>query len=96
MEQLLPFLLLALVFYLLIFRPMRARSKEISNIKSLQESLEPGTRIMMASGIYGTVRGVNDDEVILEIAPGTNITIARGAVAKVEEDDADLLPGDEA
>ena len=96
MERILPFLLLALVFYLLIFRPMRARSKEIANIKSLQDSLQPGTRIMMASGIFGNVRGVNDDEVILEIAPGTNITIAKGAVAQVEVDEAGPLPGDEA
>lgn len=93
MEQILPLFLLALIFYLLIFRPMRARSKEIANIKLLQDSLQPGTKIMMASGIFGTVRGVNEDQIILEIAPGTNITIAKGAVAQVEVEDAGPLPG---
>lgn len=88
MEQLLPILLLAVVFYLLILRPMRARQKEFVALKELQDSVQPGSKIMMASGIFGTVREVADDTIVLEIAPGTHITIARGAVATVEDDNA--------
>lgn len=92
MEQVLPFLLLALVFYLLILRPMRARQKEMGSIKALQDSLQPGTRIMMASGIFGVIREVHEDEVVLEIAPGTNITIVKAAVTQVEIDPDEPQP----
>lgn len=94
MEQLLPILLLALVFYLLIFRPMRARQKELAALQELQNALQPGVRIMMASGIFGVVQSVSDDEVILEIAPNIDITIAKGAVASVETESSDPLLGD--
>lgn len=86
MEQVIPFLLLAVVFYLLIFRPMRARQKEFAALKELQDSVQPGAKIMMASGIFGTVREVNKEEIVLEIAPNTNIVIARGAVAVINTD----------
>jgi preprotein translocase subunit YajC len=45
---------------------------------------------MMSSGIYGTVRSVTDDRARIEIAPGTEIEIARAAIAKV---DAPATPG---
>ena len=91
MEQIIPFLLLAVVFYLLIFRPMRARQKEFVSLKQLQDSVEPGSRIMMASGIFGTVVEVEEESLVLEIATGTEITIARGAVATVEGASQDPL-----
>ena len=43
---------------------------------------------MMSSGIYGTVRSITDDRARLEIAPGTEIEIARAAIAKVDAPDA--------
>lgn len=89
MEQILPILLLALVFYLLILRPMRNQKKEFAALQELQSSLVPGTRIMMVSGIYGVVKSVHEDEIILEIAPATDITIAKGAVANVVIDEPD-------
>jgi preprotein translocase subunit YajC len=39
----------------------------------------------MSSGIFGTVVSLADDRARLEIAPGTQIDIARAAIAKVDE-----------
>ena len=47
-------------------------------------SIEVGQRVMMSSGIYGTVRSIDDERARLEIAPGTEIEIARAAIAKVD------------
>lgn len=79
---LVPFALLVLIFYLLVLRPARKRQRDFVQT---QDSLREGQRIMLASGIYGHLRGLRDTEVDVEIAPGTVITVNRHAVAKVED-----------
>ena len=77
---LLPFVLIALVFWLLIVRPQRKRQQELS---STQASLEPGAEVMLGSGIFGTVVSLENETVHLEIAPGTTVKVARQAVIRV-------------
>ena len=60
----------------------------------MQSTLEVGDEVMLTSGVYGTVRGLDEDVAQVEIADGVTITVARGAVGQVvraEEapDDAD-------
>ncbi len=45
--------------------------------------LKPGDEIVTAGGVYGTISSVADDELMLEIAPGTTVRLARRAVAGV-------------
>jgi preprotein translocase subunit YajC len=40
---------------------------------------------MLGSGIYGTVVEVADDTLQIEVAPGTNVKVARQAVVRVVE-----------
>jgi len=87
----LPLLAIFLVFYLLIIRPQSRRAKALQQLRS---TLSPGDRVMMTAGIYGTLRSVDGDTATIEIAEGTVIEIATGAVASVErsaagDDDAD-------
>jgi preprotein translocase subunit YajC len=77
---LLPFVLLALIFWLLIIRPQRRRQQQLSKT---QQTLGPGTEVMLGSGIFGTVSSVEDDRIHLQIAPGTVVTVARQAVVRV-------------
>ena len=37
---------------------------------------------MTSGGVFGTIRGLDDDAVELEIAPGTVIRVARPAIAQ--------------
>ncbi|SFC77545.1 preprotein translocase subunit YajC [Nocardioides terrae] len=76
----LPFVLILAVFWLLILRPQQRRQREL---RALQSSLSAGSEVMLTSGIYGTVSATADDHVLVEIAPGVTIKIARGAVAQV-------------
>lgn len=78
--SLLPIVLLLVIFYLLVMRPARARQKEY---QSTQDALEPGRRVMLASGIYGELVSLGDTEAELRIAANTVITVNRQAVAKV-------------
>jgi preprotein translocase subunit YajC len=79
-------LLLVALFYLLLIRPQRRRQAVQSQMLS---SLEVGDEIVTAGGLYGYVREIDDDELLVEIAPGTNVRIARRAVATVLEPDED-------
>lgn len=77
-----PILLLVVVFYLLALRPARARQREFARV---QEQLAVGNRVMLASGIFGTLVEVGDDEARLEIAPQVVVTVKRQAIATVIE-----------
>jgi len=81
---LLPFVLLALVFWLLVFRPARKRQRETMQT---QASLEAGKRVMLTSGIFGDVLAVDDETIQVEIAPGTVISAHRQAVGRVVSSD---------
>jgi len=71
--------LLALM-WLLFIRPQKRR--QVAQQQTLQE-IEPGVEILTAGGVYGVVRAVEEDELTVEIAPGTNVRLARRAVAGV-------------
>jgi preprotein translocase subunit YajC len=87
----LPLVLIVLVFWFLVIRPTRRRQQQVS---SVQSSLGPGSKVMLSSGIFGTVVSVADESVRLEIAPGTTIKVARQAVVRVVEDTTPDLPTD--
>jgi len=49
----------------------------------MQSSLEVGERVMLTSGIHGTLREVGAETVTVEIAEGVRITVARAAIGQV-------------
>jgi preprotein translocase subunit YajC len=77
---LLPFVLIIAVFWLLVLRPQQRRQREL---RALQSSLTAGSEIMLTSGIFGTVSSTTDDHVLVEVAPGVTLKVARGAIAQV-------------
>jgi len=89
---LLPFVLLAGVFYLMLIRPARNRQREQQKVIS---RLAPGARIMTTAGLFGTVTAVEGDQIDLEIAPGVTVRYVGAAVSKVIESPADAGTTDE-
>lgn len=83
--SLLPLVGIALVFWLLLIRPQQRRVRELG---ALQQSLTVGEEIILTSGVYGVVRRLEDDHARVEIAPGVEIKVARGAVGGVVRPDA--------
>ena len=79
---LLPLLAILVLFWLMVIRPASRRQKAVG---ALQDSLQVGQRVMLTSGIFGTIASLTDERMHLEIAPGLQVEVARGAVAKVEE-----------
>ena len=68
------------LFWLFLIRPQRRRQAEQ---QTLIDSVEVGDEIVTAGGLFGHVQGIADDELLVEIAPGTNVRIARRAVAGI-------------
>ena len=81
----LPLVAIALLFWLMVVRPASRRQKELARIQS---ALQPGQRVMLSSGIFGTVASVVDDRVRVEIAPGVEVEVVRPAIGSVEAPEA--------
>jgi preprotein translocase subunit YajC len=75
----LPLLVIALLFWFLIIRPQRRRAAQQSR---LWDTLRVGEEVMTAGGLYGRIERVEDDAVLLEIAPETVVKIDKRAVAR--------------
>lgn len=85
---------IAAIFWLLIIRPAQRRQKEVANV---QASIAPGETVILTSGIFGTVSDTDDAALLIEIAPGVNIKVARGAVGSVvRQDETDDSPANDA
>ncbi|MEG0523523.1 MAG: preprotein translocase subunit YajC [Erysipelotrichaceae bacterium] len=77
------FLIIAMliIYYLFSFRLVKKR--EIV-LQSMHENLKTGARITFAGGIKGSVVSANGDELLVEIAKNTIITISRYAITSVD------------
>ncbi|MBT8208379.1 MAG: preprotein translocase subunit YajC [Acidimicrobiia bacterium] len=75
----LPLVLLAGVFYLAFILPNRRRLKAM---KELRSALQIGDQVRTAGGMFGSVVGINDDRVQIDVGGGTTITFAVGAIAE--------------
>ena len=99
MEQYFPFILLILAVLLLFVLPARQRKRMQEQQRALQDSLTIGTPVMTTSGLHGTVAGLGDATVDIEIAPGVVVTFARPAILEVRKpavaDDADDATGED-
>lgn len=70
---------LFVLFYFLAIRPQQKRMRAQ---QALIASVEVGDRIETVSGIYGTIRGMDGDDIKVEIAAGTVVEMAKGAVRR--------------
>ena len=75
---LIPFLFLAAVLWLLVLRPQR---KRVANQEKLLRDLQPGQEILTAGGMIGTVSRIEDEAVVLEVAPGIEARFDKRAIA---------------
>jgi preprotein translocase subunit YajC len=80
--QLFVILLVLVLFWFVLMRPARNQQKRV---QELQHSLEVGDEVVLSSGIFGTVRSLDDGRVKIEVAPGTELTVARQAVVRTVE-----------
>jgi preprotein translocase subunit YajC len=82
--ELLPLVVLAGAFVVLVVLPMRNRNRQLAATRRMQAGLAVGAEVMTTSGMYGRVVSLDDDDVVeLEIAPGVVVRWARAAIAEI-------------
>lgn len=78
------FLLMIVAFgalmYFLTIRPQQKRMKAHQETLS---SLSPGTRVLLTSGLFATLRHIGERQAIVELAPGVEVTVIKGNIARV-------------
>jgi preprotein translocase subunit YajC len=92
-ELLLFMVLLFGIFYFVMIRPQRNRQRQA---QQRQQDAQPGTRIRTTAGIYGTLVSGDERDVVVEIAPGVEITMLRRAIMEVvpDEDESGVPPAE--
>lgn len=77
----LPFVAILAVMYFFMIRPQSKRAKEHREMVS---ALKRGDKVTVSNGILGTVSKItNENEMLVEIAPGVEITVVRSSVSQV-------------
>lgn len=69
--------LLIAIFYFLMIRPQQKKQKEI---KKFRDGLKKGDKIITAGGIYGRIKEIKDNSMMISIANDVTIEIDKGSV----------------
>jgi preprotein translocase subunit YajC len=80
---------LIVIFYFMLIRPQKRR---VEQHRRLISSISVGDEIVTIGGIYGIVGRMGDDDVELEISPGTTIRVVKSAIARRVTEDVE--PGE--
>ena len=79
--QFLPLVLIFVVFYFLLIRPLQRKAKDH---KPMLDALRRGDRVVTGGGIIGTVARVeNPEEVTVDIADGVRVRVLRSTISNV-------------
>ena len=95
-------ILLAAMFALLWVLLIRPQKRKQAEQQQLLAGIEPGDEVLTMGGIYGIVQEIDEeDDLVVEIAEGIRVRVARRAVAGVvkpddEADEADEDGGEDA
>ena len=78
--QIMPFLLMILIFYFLLIKPQQKQLKERQKMLS---NLKVGDKVLTAGGIIGTISSLNNDQIEVEIAKNVKVTMLRSSITSV-------------
>lgn len=73
-------ILMFVIFYFLLIRPQQKKAKAQ---REMIASLKKGDSVMTSGGIYGRITGINDAQVVMEVAPQVRIKVARSSISGV-------------
>jgi preprotein translocase subunit YajC len=78
--QLLQFLPLFIILYLLLIRPQQQQRKKMNE---MLKTLKKGDRVLTSGGIFGTVIGVDEAKAVLKIADDVKVEFSKTAIVQV-------------
>ncbi len=79
-SALVPILLVFLIFYFMILRPQKKKQKER---ESLLSNIQKGDKIVTAGGMHGTVIGIEEKTVLVQISDDVKVKFERSAISSI-------------
>jgi preprotein translocase subunit YajC len=76
-----PIVIMFAIIYFLIMRPQQKQQKKH---KAMIQALKRGDKVITNSGIFGTITGMTEAVVTLEISKNVHIRVLRGQVAGLQ------------
>jgi preprotein translocase subunit YajC len=100
LEQILPLILIFVVFYFLLIRPQQRKMREH---REMLGGVKRGDRVVTGGGIIGLVtKVIGDNELQVEIADGVRVRVAKSTISSIlargepvkgaKDDDAEEKP----
>jgi preprotein translocase subunit YajC len=81
--QLLPFVLIFGIFYFLLILPQQ---KQRRKVQEMLANLKTGDRVLTSGGIYGTIVGFKDANVLqLQVTSQVKLEVARSAITAMDQ-----------
>jgi preprotein translocase subunit YajC len=80
LQLILPFLIIAPLFYFMILRPQQQRAKQH---QSMIAAVKRGDTVVMSSGMIGKVVRVEAAEIGVEIATGVTVKVIKSMIAEI-------------
>jgi len=68
------------IFYFLLIRPQQKQKREREGMLS---AVKPGDRVVMSSGLHGTVVKLSDQSVTLKVADQVRLEFDRSAIGRI-------------
>ena len=65
------------IFYFFMIRPQSKKQKEL---KKAREAMQKGDHVVTAGGIHGKIKEINDNTILIEVAPGVSLKVDKGSV----------------
>ncbi|MEK6755418.1 MAG: preprotein translocase subunit YajC [Bacteroidota bacterium] len=80
MQTIILFGLIFVIFYFMIIRPQQKRQKDR---QKMLDAVKKGDKIITGGGIHGTVVGMEEKTVLVQIADNVKVKLDRGSVTAV-------------
>lgn len=84
LATLIPFALIFVVFYFLLILPQQKKAK---NLRQMLAALKKGDRVVTIGGVIGTVTGIAQDVITLQVADNVKIKVIRDGITGLRKGD---------
>ena len=80
-------LIMAVFIGLMYFMMVVPQKKRAEQQRKMLDSLEPGSRVLLNSGIFGTIRARGEQQLVIGLAPGVEVTVLKQTVVRTANPD---------
>jgi preprotein translocase subunit YajC len=75
--------LIFLIFYVIVFLPMRTKQKKL---EQLLKNIKTGDKVIVNPGIFGTIVGIEDDAFQVRVDDKTRLKVLKSAVTGLQQE----------